>query len=171
MREIAVAGAGLVGSMLSVFLARRGYKVTIFERRADFRKSGGYGGRSINLALSSRGLRALALLGLDGKMREKALPMYGRRIHPVAGSEGYMPYGKEGQCIYSVSRSALNQVVLDAAEEAGVQVFFNSKIQQVDLKETQLQVSVDGGPTRVIKPDYLIGSDGAYSAVRAAFLQ
>lgn len=171
MREIAIAGAGLVGSMLSVFLAKRGYKVTLFERRADFRKSGAYGGRSINLALSSRGLRALALLGLDGKLREKAIPMFGRRIHPITGEEGYMPYGKEGQCIYSVSRSALNQVVLDAAEEAGVEVFFNAKIQQVDLKETQMQVSVEGGPMRVIKADYLVGSDGAYSAIRSAFLQ
>lgn len=150
MRSITIAGAGLVGSLLSIFLAKRGYRVSILERRDDMRRSNVDQGRSINLALSTRGLVALEEVGLAEVIRKKAIPMNGRMMHDIAGHLSFLPYGKEGQFINSISRADLNMLLMDEAEKAGVEIKFNHRLD-----------SIQEG-----KYEMLIGADGAYSAVR-----
>src|SRR5436190_12394189 len=106
--KIGIVGGGLVGSLLAIYLSRRGYPVTVLERRGDMRKADVDAGRSINLALSSRGLLALDDVGLANVIRQIAIPMHGRTMHDGAGKLTFQPYGKEGQFINSVSRSDLN---------------------------------------------------------------
>ncbi|MDX5403870.1 MAG: 3-hydroxyacyl-CoA dehydrogenase NAD-binding domain-containing protein, partial [Bacteroidota bacterium] len=111
-KEITIVGAGLVGSLWAVYMAKKGHKVNMYERRPDTRKEGVYGGRSINLALSDRGWKALRGVGLEDEIRKVAIPMYRRVMHSVDGTLTYQPYGKEGQAIYSVSRGGLNQTMM-----------------------------------------------------------
>ncbi|MEI9917185.1 MAG: NAD(P)/FAD-dependent oxidoreductase [Bacteroidota bacterium] len=151
MRSVTIVGAGLVGSLLAIYLAKRNYKVTLLERRADMRKSNADRGRSINLALSTRGLTALQEVGLAEVIRTNAIPMHGRMMHDVSEKLSFLPYGKEGQFINSISRADLNILLLNEAEERGVQLIFNHKF--TDLNDEH---------------DILIGADGAYSAVRSA---
>src|SRR5690349_5103232 len=131
---IAIVGAGLVGSLLSIYLRKRGYQVTVFERRSDMRKKGAEAGRSINLALSNRGIRALEGVGLAEPLKKVAIPMHGRVIHDRKGNLGFQPYGKQGQYINSVSRSGLNIVLMDEAEKLGVKFIFDQRIEKVDLE-------------------------------------
>ncbi|MFM7194003.1 MAG: FAD-dependent oxidoreductase [Bacteroidota bacterium] len=168
MKKIAIAGAGLVGSLMSLYLVRRGYAVTLYERRPDFRKAGAYGGRSINLALSNRGLRALAEVGLADAMRTHALPMHGRMVHLLDGAGSFQAYGKEGQYINSISRSELNRVVLDAAEASGVKTRFSCKITSVDFSAPSFSLMTEVGAREDVYADLIIGADGAFSAVRGA---
>lgn len=163
-QRIAISGAGLVGSLLSIYLARRGYSVTVFERRGDMRKKGAEGGRSINLALSNRGLRALEEVGLAGEIKKVAIPMLGRMMHDLQGNLTFQAYGKEGQFINSVSRSALNTVLMNAAEQLGVNFQFEKRITGVNLEKTTLSVQ-DSKPEAF---DLIIGADGAFSVVRGA---
>jgi glycine/D-amino acid oxidase-like deaminating enzyme len=121
-KRITIVGAGLVGSLLGTVLAKRGYQVRIFERRPDMRTAAGYAGRSINLAMSDRGLRALETAGLADDIRAIAIPMHGRMMHDKQGVQTYQPYGKEGQFINSVSRGDLNKVLMTAAERHGVEI-------------------------------------------------
>ena len=166
-KHIAICGAGLVGSLLSIYLAKRGYKVSVFERRGDMRHGSYVGGRSINLALSNRGIRALAEVGLAEEIKKVAIPMHGRVMHNRAGELSFLQYGKEGQFINSVSRSALNIVLMDKAEELGVDFHFEQRITKVDLEKTIL--TVDHGESTVVRNfDLIIGADGAFSAVRGA---
>lgn len=167
-KSIAIAGAGLVGSLLSIYLAKRGYQVSVFERRGDMRTSGYEGGRSINLALSNRGIRALDEVGLANEMKKVAIPMHRRAMHDRQGNMTYQPYGKEGQFINSVSRSALNIVLMNKAEELGVEFFFEQRITKVDVEKTTLTVN-SGQSTVDRKFDLILGADGAFSAVRGAF--
>lgn len=167
MKKITLIGAGLVGSLLSIYLARRGYKVTIFERRPDLRTNRISAGRSINLALSDRGWRGLEKVGVRDDIRNVALPMKGRIMHGVDASLHFQPYGKEGQAIYSVSRGGLNCVLMDLAEKNGVEIRFNERCTQVDLKNASAYF--ENGETRkssVINADHVISSDGAFSAGR-----
>lgn len=161
--KIAVVGAGLVGSLLSIYLLKRGYQVELFERRGDMRKSGGERGRSINLALSNRGLRALREVGLAEKLTTIALPMHGRMMHDQQAKTTFLPYGKGGQYINSISRSALNISLMDEAERLGVRIHFEHRLDQVDHIDSTLtfQHAKTHGPYRMI-----IGADGAFSAVR-----
>ncbi|HMZ89317.1 MAG TPA: 2-dehydropantoate 2-reductase N-terminal domain-containing protein, partial [Chitinophagales bacterium] len=108
VKNIAIMGAGLVGSLLSMYLKKHGYQVTVYERRPDYRKAENYGGRSINLAISERGWKGLAGVGLEEMVREIAIPMPGRMIHDVQGNLNFQPYGKPGEAINSVSRGGLN---------------------------------------------------------------
>src|ERR1700722_14744708 len=103
-KNITIIGAGLVGSLLSIYLAKRGHKIRLFERRGDMRKEKIAAGRSINLALSDRGLRALELIGIADEIKKISIPMHGRFIHNADNSTAFQPYGKEGQFINSVSR-------------------------------------------------------------------
>ena len=112
----AVIGAGLVGSLLGLMLAQRGYKVTIYDRRSDPRQGKALEGRSINLALSDRGWKALDKAGVADRVRQIALPVKGRRMHDLSGNETFQVYGVGDQCIYSVSRSRLNLILVEAAE-------------------------------------------------------
>src|SRR3954466_12931696 len=106
--QVVIVGAGLVGSLLFSYLAKKGYQVSIYERRADMRTEAVEAGRSINLALSDRGIKALQEVGIAEEILKIAIPMHGRQIHNLDGSEAFQPYGKQGQYINSVSRRDLN---------------------------------------------------------------
>lgn len=163
-KTITILGAGLVGSLLSIFLAKRGYQVTIYERRPDMRKAGAIGGRSINLALSHRGLKALDAVGIKEKVQESCIPMPGRMIHDLEGNLDFQPYGKEGQYINSVSRGGLNELLMSEAEANGVKIAFEHRCTDVDFGSAS--ASFDNGAT--ITADFLFGADGAFSALRSA---
>ncbi|HRD40941.1 MAG TPA: FAD-dependent monooxygenase, partial [Bacteroidia bacterium] len=127
-KNVNIIGAGLVGSLLSIYLAKKGYKVNIYERRPDMRKTKMSAGKSINLALSDRGWRGLEGVGIADEVRKIAIPMYGRFIHNRDGSTAFQPYGKKEQAIYSVSRAEINMKLMDLAErEAGVKIHFNER--------------------------------------------
>lgn len=172
VKKIAIMGAGLVGSLLSMYLKKRGYEVTVYERRPDYRKSGNYGGRSINLAISERGWKGLAGVGLEQAVREIAIPMPGRMIHDVAGNLTFQAYGKPGEAINSVSRGGLNVMLIDAAEAAGITYHFDQRILEIDPsgKKAQMENTVTG-EKYALEPDLIIGADGAYSLVRYAMLK
>jgi kynurenine 3-monooxygenase len=161
-KSIAVIGAGLVGTLISIYLKRRGYAVSLFERRGDMRKQEVGGGRSINLALSNRGIKALNEVGLAEAIRANAIPMQGRMVHTIDGQQNLFPYGKDGQFINSISRSGLNMVLLDEAEKLGVEILFNQRIDSIDINNTKVI-------NHPFSFDYIIGGDGAYSAVRNSF--
>lgn len=163
-KQITILGAGLVGSLLSIFLAKKGYQVTIYERRPDMRKAGAIGGRSINLALSHRGLKALDAVGIKEKVQESCIPMPGRMIHDLEGNLDFQPYGKEGQFINSVSRGGLNELLVNEAEANGVKVEFEHRCTDVDFANAS--ASFDNGTT--VTADFLFGADGAFSALRSA---
>lgn len=163
-RKITILGAGLVGSLLSIFLARRGYEVTLYERRPDMRKAGAVGGRSINLALSHRGLKALDAVGIKEKIQEACIPMPGRMIHDLKGHLDFQPYGKEGQFINSVSRGGLNELLMNEAEKAGVNILFDKRCVDVDFESAT--AIFDNGEK--VSADFLFGADGAFSALRSA---
>jgi kynurenine 3-monooxygenase len=169
--KVTLVGAGLVGSLLSIFLAKKGLQVEVFERRPDYRKIGAVGGRSINLALSERGWRALKQAGIEKRIKDVALPMYGRMMHAIDGELTFQPYGTENQAIYSVSRAILNEVLMDVAEkEHGVKFNFNQRCEDVDIKEVKATFENEekgkDNEIRTVKSDIIIGADGAFSAVR-----
>jgi kynurenine 3-monooxygenase len=167
-QHIAIAGAGLVGSLLSIYLAQRGYRVSVFERRPDMRKQTVDAGRSINLALSNRGLRALDEVGLTAEIKSAAIPMHGRMMHDRLGKLTFQPYGKEGQFINSISRSNLNMVLLDKAESLGVEFHFEHRIYSADFENTKLIIQNPASSIEQHNFDAIIGADGAFSAVRSS---
>ncbi|KXK57701.1 MAG: Kynurenine 3-monooxygenase [Chlorobi bacterium OLB7] len=141
----------------------------LYERRPDMRVHDVGGGRSINLALSTRGLRALEGVGLQAEVLADAIRMPGRMIHALDGSLDFQPYGKVGEAINSISRSGLNIILLNAAERAGVRVHFNARCESVSLKErTATLVNDQTGERTTIAPERLIAADGANSSLRAA---
>ena len=164
--EITLVGAGLAGSLLAIFLARRGYRVTLLERRLDPREpsTATAAGRSINLALANRGIAALEEVGVMESVRPALIPMAGRMLHDEEGRLRLIPYGnKPHEVIYSVSRAGLNEFLLSAAESTGrVSVRFGCTVRGVDFENRE----VHGTPY-----DVLIGTDGSASAVRAAILE
>ena len=168
-KEAAVIGAGLVGSLLSIYLAKRGYSVSIFERRGDMRKAEVEAGRSINLALSDRGINALKEVGIAEDVLKIGIPMHGRFIHNRDGSHAFQPYGKEGQYINSVSRRELNCKLMDLAEEQGVQLLFNQKLQHINFKENAISFEVNR-EQQSANYKLLFGADGAYSAARLSHM-
>lgn len=158
----------MVGSLLAIYLARRGYRVSVFERRPDMRKHLIEGGRSINLALSNRGIRALNEVGLADMLKKNAIPMHGRMIHD--DKQVFQPYGKDGQYINSVSRGGLNAVLLTEAERAGAEFFFEHRCLYVDFQKTELTLQHHQA-VQYKTFDVIIGADGAFSAVRLAMQQ
>jgi kynurenine 3-monooxygenase len=166
-KDITIIGAGLVGSLLSIYLSRRGHKVTVYERRADMRQEEMSAGRSINLALSDRGLLALERVGLAEEIRKIAIPMHGRYIHNQDGSTAFQPYGKQGQFINSVSRATLNMVLMDTAEKLGVTIHFNERCKTIDWANERLEFErLKGKELPSSKTDIIFGADGAFSAAR-----
>lgn len=165
-KDITIIGAGLVGSLLSIYLAKRGYRVSIFERRPDMRKEKISAGRSINLALSDRGLLALDKVGLADEIKNISIPMHGRHIHNMDGSTAFQPYGKEGQFINSVSRGTLNMKLMDLAEQHGVQIQFNHKCSAIDWKTNTINFELPGLQLVAHHSQLIFGSDGAFSAAR-----
>jgi len=167
-QNITISGAGLVGSLLGSMLAQRGYNVSIFERRADMRSAHIAAGRSINLAMSDRGLRALEAAGLADDIRSIAIPMRGRMIHAVDGTTTFQPYGVGDQAINSVSRGELNKRLMTLAEQRGVKITFEARCVDVDLNTgTSAYVNDNTGESITSDADVLFGADGAFSAVRS----
>jgi kynurenine 3-monooxygenase len=167
-KSVSVIGAGLVGSLLSIYLAKRGYKVNVFERRPDMRKNRISAGKSINLALSDRGFRGLDGIGIGDEIRKIAIPMYGRAIHNADGTSAYQPYGKDGQAINSVSRGGINMKLMDLAEaQENVSIKFSERCTNVDLKNGKtFFVNEETHTNSSIESDLIFGSDGAFSAAR-----
>ncbi|HEY9334432.1 MAG TPA: NAD(P)/FAD-dependent oxidoreductase [Kribbella sp.] len=169
--KVAIVGAGLTGSLLACFLARRGLSVTLYERRPDPRVAQVERGRSINLAISERGLDALRRIGLVDEVMADALPMKGRMIHPVAGPLDFQAYSASGdRAINSISRGALNNALLSAAAAAdGVTVEFEHRLVELDSAAGQLVFATPSGKVSV-RADVVLGADGAGSAVREQLL-
>lgn len=166
-KKVVIIGAGLVGSLSGIFLSRRGYRVSLFERRPDMRDHAISAGRSINLALSDRGIKALEEVGIMDSIREIAIPMHGRRIHNADGSSAFQPYGKEGQFINSVSRGELNARLMDLAEENGVDIFFNRRCTNIDWDRNLIHFTSEQEARQdAVDADLIFGADGAYSAAR-----
>jgi kynurenine 3-monooxygenase len=167
MKNFTIIGSGLVGSLLSIYLAKRGYTVNVYERRPDLRTNRISAGRSINLALSDRGWRGLAGVGVVDEIRKVAIPMTGRMMHSVEGKLTYQPYGKDGQAINSVSRGGLNCVLMDLAEQHGVKIHYNQRCTNVDLKTaTAWFENTETKQPIEVKSDRIFSTDGAFSAGR-----
>ncbi len=165
-KKIIIAGAGLVGSLLGIYLARRGHSVRIYERRPDMRKEKIVAGRSINLALSDRGIRALREVGIADEIASIAIPMRGRLIHHPDGATMLQPYGKEGQAINSVSRGELNKKLMDLAEQQGIEIYFNEKCTTINWQLNEVHFEHADGTHSKDSADIIFGADGAYSAAR-----
>ena len=161
-------GAGLIGSLLSIYLAKKGYKVNIYERRPDMRKAKISAGKSINLALSDRGWRGLEGVGIADEIKKIAIPMYGRYIHNKDGSTAFQPYGKKEQAIYSVSRAEINMRLMDLAEQkGGVKIHFNERCTNVNRQTLEASfINEETQKTSSVRSDLIFGSDGAFAASR-----
>ncbi len=171
-KKIIISGAGLVGSLLAVLLGKKGYKVTVIERRPDMRKVKISAGRSINLAMSSRGWRALDKAGVSEQVKQIAMPMYKRTMHDVNGNLSFQPYGLENQAIYSVSRALLNKILLDNADaDPDITFLFNRRLSEVNLEQKKITIRNEEDDSETeMDYDFLFGCDGAYSAVRHRLL-
>lgn len=169
-QDATIVGAGLVGSLLALYLAKKGNKVNLYERRPDMRKADIGGGRSINLALSDRGWKALEGIGIGEDIKKVAIPMYKRVMHDVKGNLTSQPYGKEGQAIYSVSRGGLNMALMDLAEaNPDIQLHFNQQVTNLDLKTNTIEFhNPETNQDTRLQASRIFGADGAFSMVRLA---
>ena len=165
-----LVGSGLAGGLLAAYFGRRGYEVDLYERRADPRAGNFVGGRSINLALSTRGIHALRQLGIADEVMRHAIPMPGRMIHDKAGNLHFAPYDRDpNKHINSIGRAALNSTVIEAAQRyPNVRVMFNHLCTGVDLDGpvAHLVDTEKGQLALEARGDAVIGVDGAFSAVR-----
>ena len=162
---IHIVGAGLAGSLMAVYRAKRGQAVHLWDRRPDLRRSDIPAGRSINLAISTRGLTALDRIDMRETILDQAVRMPGRLIHALDGTTSYQAYGQEGQAIYSISRRFLNEQLLHAAEQAGAVTHFGETCLDVDLESGALTFANDKGQHRE-ESGLTIAADGIFSAVR-----
>ena len=170
-RAVNIVGAGLAGALLALLLARRGLRVTLYERRPDPRQAAPERGRSINLALAARGMRALERAGVMERVRPLLIPMRGRMVHEPSGHAALQPYGQhEHEVIFSVGRAALNRVLIEeAARHADVSVHFNQQCLGADMPAQRLRFrDQSSGATRDVALSPTIATDGAGSAVRAS---
>ncbi len=170
-RSVTILGAGLVGSLLAILLRRRGYPVTIYERRPDMRRAAIGAGKSINLAMSARGWAALELAGLKEEMESLAIPMHGRYLHQADGSTAFQAYGRNNEAIYSISRGELNKRLMTLAEGQGATIHFGQRCTRVDVAQNLLHFQNDDAPSEEVKADLLFGADGAFSALRTSYGQ
>ena len=167
--KFVLIGSGLAGGLLGAYLGRRGYDVHLYERRADPREGNIVGGRSINLALSTRGIHALEQIGIADKVLQHAIPMPGRMIHNKSGELHFSPYDVDpNKCINSIGRASLNTTVIEAAQRyPNVRVQFNHKCADVDLDSATAQLlNLSTSQMLSVSADSIIGVDGAFSAVR-----
>jgi kynurenine 3-monooxygenase len=165
-----IVGAGLAGPLLAGYLGRAGYRVDLYEKRPDPRTTGPLGGRSINLALSVRGIEALRETGLADEVLRDAIPMRGRMMHSHTGRLAFQPYGKDdSESINSVSRAGLNVTLLNAAERyPSVRCHFQQRCIGIDLASATLELTHEAtGEKSRVPGDRVVGADGVYSAVRA----
>ena len=165
MSEVAIVGAGLVGPLLALILVARGFKVNIYESRKDPRKNESEG-RSFDLALSKRGLDALEKAGLKHVvLNGNSVPVDSRLVYKRDGSTFVWLYGQRGECLHSIERKRLNYLVLDEAERKGVNIHFEHKVVDCDVKKGELTVEAGQEQRRVVS-DFIFGCDGAHSVVR-----
>src|SRR5947207_6608405 len=167
--KFVLIGSGLAGGLLAAYLGRRGYDVDLYERRADPREGNIVGGRSINLALSTRGIHALEQLGIADEVLRHAIPMRGRMIHDKSGNLHFAPYDRDpNKFINSIGRASLNTVVIEAAQRyPNVRVVFNHRCTDVDLDSATANfLNVSTNQPVNCSADAIIGVDGAFSAVR-----
>src|SRR6266566_7522912 len=177
--KFVLIGSGLAGGLLAAYLGRRGYEVDLYEQRADPREGNIVGGRSINLAISTRGIHALEQIGIAGEALQHAIPMRGRMIHERSGELHFSPYDVDPKkCINSIGRAALNTTVIEAAQRyTNVRVHFNHRCIDVDLDvavahlentDGAVGAAVSAANPKIIpaRGDAVIGVDGAFSAVR-----
>ena len=165
---ITILGAGLIGSLLAIFLRRQGLDVTVYDKRPDTSKAPEIeGGRSINMALSYRGLKSLEHVGLMDKVLELAIPMYGRKIHDEHGATSFQPYGTNNQAIYSISRGKFNLLLTEEAQRLGANLKYEHKFKGIQFESGELSFDTPEGiqtqPSQVV-----LGADGAYSSLRMA---
>lgn len=165
-KNVAIVGSGLVGSLLAIYLRKAGHTVTVFDRRPDVRKVE-FSGRSINLAMSNRGWKALRRVGIADEIQKLALPLDKRAMH-VEGKDVYFQnYGKDGEAIYSISRGVLNRKMIDLAEAEGAEFRFEEKVWDVDMKQAQLFTGdSEKSEWKEYQFDLVFGADGAFSRVR-----
>lgn len=172
--KIILIGAGLAGSLLSVYLAKRGFHVELFERRPDMRKTSIGAGRSINLALSTRGIHALKEVGLYEDIMKIAIPMKGRMIHSHSGELQLQPYGKnEAEVIYAVSRAELNMRLMDLAEKNDtVKIHFNERCTGMNFSTGEVHlINEESKVSHAEKGLTVVGTDGSASAIRMEMLK
>jgi kynurenine 3-monooxygenase len=171
--NVVIVGSGLTGPLLAISLVKRGFSVELYERRPDMRQVRISAGRSINLALSTRGIHALREAGLWDEIAKIVIPMRGRMMHSLTGELTFMPYGKdETEFINSVSRADLNIALMNAAEKAGVAIHFNERCTGFDLRTGAVHLrNEDKGAECVVESTVVIGADGATSAVRTEMLK
>ena len=170
---ITLIGAGLTGPLLALGLVKRGFRVVIYERREDMRQVRMSAGRSINLALSVRGIHALNEAALWKRMQDIVIPMKGRMMHSTASELTFQPYGKDdSEVIYSISRAELNIALMNAAEAQGVQIHFQQRCTGIDLKNGVLELRDEStGEARTVDAGVVIGCDGSASAIRGEMLK
>jgi kynurenine 3-monooxygenase len=171
--KITLIGAGLNGPLLAILLRQRGFAVELYERRPDMRRARMSAGRSINLALSTRGIHALQQAGLWESMQNIIIPMKGRMMHSVAGELAFQPYGKnEAEVINSISRAELNIALINAAEEQGATIRFNQRCTGYDLKTGAIRIrNEDTAEETTREAGVVIGCDGSASSIRAEMLK
>jgi kynurenine 3-monooxygenase len=169
-KNVVIAGAGLVGAMWACYMAKRGHNVRVFERRGDMRRQQMDAGKSINLALSTRGWNALEKIGMKESLEKIAIPMNGRMIHQDDRTTDFQPYGKKDQAIYSISRGDLNIALMNKADESeNVTFTFHEKTSDIDLRENIIHFeNTKTNSAGSLSPDLIFGTDGAFSAVRGA---
>jgi kynurenine 3-monooxygenase len=172
MRNVVVVGGGLAGLAISGLLSRSGFSVRVVEAREKTAQQTSDTFRSINLALSARGIRTLDALGLTHEAMRSAVPMYGRLIHLANGSEDFQTYDLVGnKAIHSIRRSHLWQLLYGAAESNGADIRFDARCVKVDCDTQTIQIADHAGRSSRLAYDALIGSDGAHSAVRRALVE
>lgn len=170
-KNVTIIGAGLVGSLLGIYLQKRGYSVSIYERRSDMRLQEMSAGKSINLALSDRGIQALKDVEILEDILKISIPMQGRQIHHLDGSNSFQPYGKEEQAINSVSRGELNAKLMGLAENHGVQILFNKKCENINWNENEIYfLNKKNNEIEKVKSDIIFAADGAFSAGRLSYM-
>ncbi|MEA2489653.1 MAG: kynurenine 3-monooxygenase [Acidobacteriota bacterium] len=167
-QHIAVIGGGLAGSLFALEMAQRGHRVDVYERRSDPRKRRGEEGRSINLGLSKRGITALTEVGLRDEVLAVAVPMEGRVIHGLDGSQRFQPYGKNRQeVLHSIDRNELNDMLLDRAEShPAVTLHFEHRCLTIDQGKREVVLERRDGSQIAVTADWVVGADGAFSRVR-----
>ena len=171
-QKIIIVGAGLCGTLLAIRLAQRGFKVSLYEKRTDMRKAKADAGRSINLALSDRGLLALEQANLKETVLKNCIPMRGRLIHPLGGKSFLSRYsGRPDDYINSVSRPGLNMTLLDEADKYDqIDLKFNAPVLAVDLKAAKIKYRDAAGNIQYDEGEIVIGTDGAGSAIRKSMM-
>ncbi|MBW4635189.1 MAG: FAD-dependent monooxygenase [Iphinoe sp. HA4291-MV1] len=168
MENIIIVGAGLVGSLLSVYLARAGFKVSVYERNSDPRQINMQSGRSINITLSERGFKALDAVGAADVVRQLCIPVYGRIMHAQDGELTYQPYGNNKEAIYSIGREDLSKALISFAQKhENIEFSFNQKCIDIDLPTATLKLqNLKTGEITQVQADRIFAADGAHSPVR-----